>query len=284
MEIRIKELLEGAASARGAAVIIDVFRAFSLECYLYAQGAARIFAVGDPQTALALKEKYPDALLAGEKNGVPLPGFDGNNSPAQFAGMDLSGRTILHTTSAGTRGIAAAIKAPGVTEVLAGSLVNAAAIAAYLGKQGGHPGAAAAAAHALAGVPGPAAAPGREGLPAPISPPANASGPAAPSGDGRTVTLVAMGLRTTKSAEEDVLCARYIRSLLLGEPLSAACMRQEIEKLKATSGKRFFAPENQALMPEADFYMCTRTDLFPFVLRAEKTAEENCYRMRKILP
>ena len=36
MEIRILELIEGAKKAEGVTVIIDVFRAFSLECYLYA--------------------------------------------------------------------------------------------------------------------------------------------------------------------------------------------------------------------------------------------------------
>ena len=39
MEIRILELIEGAKKAEGLTVIIDVFRAFSLECYLYARGA-----------------------------------------------------------------------------------------------------------------------------------------------------------------------------------------------------------------------------------------------------
>lgn len=38
MEIRILELIEGAKKAEGLTVIIDVFRAFSLECYLYARG------------------------------------------------------------------------------------------------------------------------------------------------------------------------------------------------------------------------------------------------------
>ena len=45
MEIRLTELLEGARSARGTAVIIDVFSAFSLACYIFAQGAERVFAV-----------------------------------------------------------------------------------------------------------------------------------------------------------------------------------------------------------------------------------------------
>ena len=39
MDIQILELIEGARKAEGLTVVIDVFRAFSLECYLADQGA-----------------------------------------------------------------------------------------------------------------------------------------------------------------------------------------------------------------------------------------------------
>ena len=42
MHIEICHLIEGARNAEGLAVIIDVFRAFSLECYLFAAGAGEI--------------------------------------------------------------------------------------------------------------------------------------------------------------------------------------------------------------------------------------------------
>ena len=45
-KINILHLLEGARQAKGFAVIIDVFRAFSLECYFYASGAKLIRPVG----------------------------------------------------------------------------------------------------------------------------------------------------------------------------------------------------------------------------------------------
>lgn len=129
MEIRILQLLEGARAAEGLTVIIDVFRAFSFECYLTAAGAAAILPVGQQQLAYQLKTAHPDWLLAGERDGAPLPGFDFGNSPAQVEGLDLTGKTILHTTSAGTQGIANAHHAE---ELLTGSLVNARAIASYI--------------------------------------------------------------------------------------------------------------------------------------------------------
>ena len=129
MEIIISQLLEGAKQARGLAVIIDVFRAFSLECHLFHRGAGRVFAVGSLETAYALKSADPDAVLVGERNGKPLPGFDCGNSPWLIRNLDIAGRTVIHTTSAGTQGIAACA---GADEVLTGSLVNAAAIAEYI--------------------------------------------------------------------------------------------------------------------------------------------------------
>ena len=55
MEIQILELIEGARAARGLTVIIDVFRAFTLECYLFAGGARAIYPTGSLEDAFAMK-------------------------------------------------------------------------------------------------------------------------------------------------------------------------------------------------------------------------------------
>ena len=137
MNIRILQLLEGARQATGLTVIIDVFRAFSLEAYLFQKGVKTIFPVGSIETAYALKEQLDkenpgQILLAGEREGMIQPGFDMGNSPSQLSGFDLSGKIVIHTTSAGTQGIANAIHA---TEILGTGLVNAKATAAYIQKQ-----------------------------------------------------------------------------------------------------------------------------------------------------
>ena len=55
MNIRILELIEGAKKAQGLTVIIDVFRAFSLECYLFEKGARKIYPIGKIEDAFAMK-------------------------------------------------------------------------------------------------------------------------------------------------------------------------------------------------------------------------------------
>lgn len=129
MEIRILQLIEGAKQASGLTVIIDVFRAFSLEAYLFSYGAEKIYAVGSLEEAYRLKEQNPEALLVGERGGVKCPGFDYGNSPSAFIGQNLKGKTVIHTTSAGTQGIDNAVNAE---EMIVGSFVNAAATAEYI--------------------------------------------------------------------------------------------------------------------------------------------------------
>ena len=67
MNIQIFQLIEGAKAARGLTVIIDVFRAFSLEAYLLANGADRIIPVGSTELAYQLKKDNPQFVLAGER-------------------------------------------------------------------------------------------------------------------------------------------------------------------------------------------------------------------------
>ena len=130
MDIQILHMVEGAKQAVGLTVIIDVFRAFTVETYLMRNNAQKIIPVGDVQIAYDYKKAHPDTtLLCGERHGKIIDGFDYGNSPSDLEHLDLSGKTVIHTTSAGTQGIANAIHAD---EILTGSLVNAKAIAAYI--------------------------------------------------------------------------------------------------------------------------------------------------------
>jgi 2-phosphosulfolactate phosphatase len=231
MDIQILELLEGARHASGLTAVIDVFRAFSLEAWLFARGAELIYAVGSEETARRMKAENPKALLIGERGGRILPGFDYGNSPFQTANAPLEGRTVIHTTSAGTQGLAAASGAQGL---IAASLVTAAASARYIAQQ-------------------------------------------APA----VVSLVAMGLSGIRSVPEDLLCARYIRSLLEGRSLD---MKQELTALRNTSeGRKFFNPDTQDVFPKEDFELCTAVDRFNFVVIAEK-AGSDVFWMKCVTP
>jgi len=129
MDIQILHMVEGAKKARGIAVIIDGFRAFTVETYLMRSHAEKIIPMGDVEAAFAYQKDHPGTVLCGERDGVMIPGFDFGNSPSQLEHADLTGKTVVHTTSAGTQGI---VNASAADEILTGSLVNARAVAEYI--------------------------------------------------------------------------------------------------------------------------------------------------------
>jgi 2-phosphosulfolactate phosphatase len=118
------------ASPDGTVVVIDVLRAFTFEAWAFSHGAGRMLAVDEPGHALHLaRTVLPGSLAAGELGGRPLEGFDLGNSPVALVDHDVTGRTIIHRTSAGTQGLA---RSAGARLVLAASFVTAGATARFL--------------------------------------------------------------------------------------------------------------------------------------------------------
>jgi 2-phosphosulfolactate phosphatase len=133
MKIVCDSLYNGALAARGVAVIIDVFRAFTCAPLLFSMGVEKLFLIATPDQALALKEKDRDLILVGEVSGIPIEGFDFGNSPSEILRKDPSffkGRTVLQRTSSGVQGTLLALNV--ADEVLLGSFALAGATARYL--------------------------------------------------------------------------------------------------------------------------------------------------------
>src|SRR5262245_27463045 len=91
-------------------VVFDVFRATSSMVTALANGAAAVVPVAEISDALSIRRKQPDILLAGERDGVrilaPISGgidFDLGNSPREFTRDAVAGKTIVTTTTNGTR-------------------------------------------------------------------------------------------------------------------------------------------------------------------------------------
>jgi len=118
--------------AKGLVVVIDVLRAFSTASYAFHNNAHSILPVETIEEALDLHKKHPDYLLLGERHGKPIEGFAYTNSPAQIESVDFSDRTIIMTTSQGTKGI---VQATYADEIITGSFVNGSAIVTYINHQ-----------------------------------------------------------------------------------------------------------------------------------------------------
>lgn len=93
------------------------------------------------------------------------------------------------------------------------------------------------------------------------------------------ISLLALCRPGKHPFDEDLLCAKYIKSLLENTPLDN--IEEEIEKLKITSGSKFFDKEKQKDFPERDFYLCTEINKFDFVLKVKKD-EKGTFYIEKI--
>ncbi len=129
MEIRRLSTVAGAREARGLAVIIDVFRAFTTAAHVMANGAERIAPVLTVEESFRLKDLHPDWLQIGEEGGIMVEGFDYGNSPYDASLADFTGRTVIQRTGAGTNGV---VNARGAEERILGSFVMAEAIVRHI--------------------------------------------------------------------------------------------------------------------------------------------------------
>lgn len=227
MVVNVVECLSGAQRAKGLVVVIDVFRAFSVACYAVDNGADEYYAVGEIELARKLAEEN-NGILVGERDCIKIEGFDHGNSPTEIENVDFRGRTMVHTTSAGTQGLVGAVHAD---EIITGSFVNASAIVRYI----------------------------RDRKP-------------------EVVTLVAMGTGGAMRAQEDMMCAMYLKNELEGYPNSFETLKTFLSNVD--SAEKFF-DDSKEYAPERDFELCMALDQFDFVLRATPR-DDGAVRLDKV--
>jgi 2-phosphosulfolactate phosphatase len=128
------EAVQPEALAGRTALVVDVLRASTSMIAALSSGASAIIPVGDPTEARQRAEALSaGAVIAGERRGERIAGFDLGNSPLDFTRARVAGRTIVFTTSNGTRALLAS---RGAAAVGIAALVNAGAAAAWADAEG----------------------------------------------------------------------------------------------------------------------------------------------------
>jgi 2-phosphosulfolactate phosphatase len=108
------------------AVVIDVLRATTTIVHALAAGASQVVPCLEVEDARRVAAGIPgQVVLGGERGGLPIPGFDLGNSPADYTPARVAGRTIVFTTTNGTRAMQHCRLA---SRVLIGAFVNFSAI------------------------------------------------------------------------------------------------------------------------------------------------------------
>lgn len=126
----LPNLFEPANLRGGIAVVIDVLRASTTMIHALANGAERIIpceTIEAAQTALA--EFGNDCLLGGERGGEIIDGFDLGNSPTAYAQETVAGRTVVFTTTNGTRAL---LRSDEASRILVGAFANLDAVVSLL--------------------------------------------------------------------------------------------------------------------------------------------------------
>lgn len=123
---------------QSACVVFDILRATSTFVTALNHGAQAVIPVSEISQAVAWRNHQPGILLAGERDGLKISAalsggvdFDFGNSPREFTPEKVRGKTIVSTTTNGTRALRACTDAK---MILAAALLNLSATAKFLTK------------------------------------------------------------------------------------------------------------------------------------------------------
>jgi 2-phosphosulfolactate phosphatase len=115
----------------GTAVVIDVLRATTTIVFALSAGARAVVPCLTIEEARATAEALSadGVVLGGERGGRPIEGFDLGNSPAEYVPRTVGGKTIVLTTTNGTKAL---LQCAGAERIVIGSFVNLSALCAVL--------------------------------------------------------------------------------------------------------------------------------------------------------
>ena len=122
VEVRILQGQDAPYPRADINIVIDVIRAFTVSQIAFSKGVSEIFLVNTVAEAMALRAAQPGLLLAGEIDGLPIDGFDLDNSPHTFSQADLAGKSLVQKT---TNGVKATLLALNADTVMVTGLSNA---------------------------------------------------------------------------------------------------------------------------------------------------------------
>ena len=118
----VPSLMPGPLPSGSVGVVIDILRASTTIVHALAQGARQVIPCLTVEEAEAVAGRLPERpLLGGERHARLIPGFDLDNSPLKYTRDVVAGRTIVFTTTNGTKALQ---QCSAADEALVGAFVN----------------------------------------------------------------------------------------------------------------------------------------------------------------
>jgi len=131
MDIQIVQGNEIELGPSNVNIVIDVIRAFTVAHHAFLQGVDKILLVNSVEKAFQIKNDHPDYLLAGEIKGLPIEGFQLDNSPYRIQHEEVRGKTLVQRT---TNGVKATLNSLNANEVFVTGFSNSKTTAKYIQK------------------------------------------------------------------------------------------------------------------------------------------------------
>ena len=123
----LPQFVAEAELAGSTVIVIDLLRASTTICQALAAGAKCVVPSIEVDATIANAAEWErgDIVLGGERGGQRIDGFDLGNSPDEYTADQVFGRTVLFTTTNGTKALAHARLAK---RILIGATVNRQAV------------------------------------------------------------------------------------------------------------------------------------------------------------
>ncbi|MBM3437601.1 MAG: 2-phosphosulfolactate phosphatase [Bacteroidetes bacterium] len=110
-------------------LVIDILRATTSMVVMLENGATSVRPVAGVEEALRLKQENPALLIAGERNGFKVEGFEFGNSPQEFTPERVRGESLVITTTNGTQALSLSLAA---SHIWVGGFLNMNALVASI--------------------------------------------------------------------------------------------------------------------------------------------------------
>lgn len=128
------ELLKLYDISNSVVVIVDIFRATSTIVTALHNGAAKVIPVDAVDKCIAIGNATPNSVTAGERDGKIIEGLEHGNSPAEYPKNFIEGKTLVLTTTNGTKLLHMALQ-QGAAEIITGSFPNLNSVCNFLTEQ-----------------------------------------------------------------------------------------------------------------------------------------------------
>ena len=111
-------------------VVIDVLRATSVMVTALKNGCNEVIPVKEIEEALEIVNNNKDAyVLGGERQGIKIKDFNLSNSPLEYTEAEVKGKTVVMTTTNGTKAIK---NSEAAGRIFIAALINGEAVAKKL--------------------------------------------------------------------------------------------------------------------------------------------------------